>query len=575
MIFEDKKDSHSIKSKSYSWFKSGKPWIWIQASSISVSIILILGLFTLILYQGLIYFIPKNVASFEYENSCISGSPSIKRIYAVETRSEDRASNIMRETGYIIDPSIDTITMNFYHFGAREIFSSEFGWICESGIQNLNYPDNIFTVEQFEGGILYATIEQLYIKDKAPLPYSEDNVSQIENELRHALSQVDEVRSRIDSLLINDIGSLNYQIEQLRLDRRRLELDGMIQELDSMDYNAKIAEFNSKYDELNKINQELKAQIEGIGYIDLRLSDETVTRVLLSNVNRIYSPNSLGFFSRVTLFMDKVWEFLSEPPRESNTAGGIFPALFGTVLMVFIMTIMVTPLGVITAIYIHEYSKSNIITRIIRIAINNLAGIPSVVYGIFSLGFFIYYFGSRIDEIFYKEYLPTPVFGTPGLLWASLTLALLTIPVVVVATEEGLARIPRSLKEASLALGANKAETLFKIILPMATPSIMTGIILAIARAAGEVAPLMLVGVVKLAPNLPIDGIPPFIHLDQKIMHLGFYIHDVALQSPNIEASRPLIYAASLLLLLIIMILNFTAVKVRNHLREKYKSLEA
>jgi len=170
--------------------------------------------------------------------------------------------------------------------------------------------------------------------------------------------------------------------------------------------------------------------------------------------------------------------------------------------------------------------------------------------------------------------LPSPTFGTPGLMWASLTLALLTLPVVIVATEEGLARIPSSVREGSLALGATKAETLWRTVLPMSTPAMMTGLILAVARAAGEVAPLMLVGVVKLAPALPLDGNSPFLHLDRKFMHLGFHIYDVGFQSPNVEAARPLVYATALLLVVIIVALNLTAIAIRNRLRERYRELE-
>jgi len=238
------------------------------------------------------------------------------------------------------------------------------------------------------------------------------------------------------------------------------------------------------------------------------------------------------------------------------------------------MAIIVTPFGVIAAVYLREYAKQGVLTRIIRIAVNNLAGVPSIVYGVFGLGFFVYVLGGSLDRIFYPEAAPAPVFGTPGLMWASLTLAILTLPVVIVATEEGLARIPRILREGSLALGATKSETLWKVVLPMASPAMMTGLILAVARAAGEVAPLMLVGVVKLAPSLPLNGNYPYLHLDQKIMHLGFHIFDVGFQSPNVEAARPLVYATALLLVIVIATLNLSAVVIRNHLREKYKALD-
>ncbi|MGJ8669408.1 MAG: phosphate ABC transporter permease PstA, partial [Oceanococcus sp.] len=273
-------------------------------------------------------------------------------------------------------------------------------------------------------------------------------------------------------------------------------------------------------------------------------------------------------------YVAKLWEFVSEDPREANTEGGIFPAIFGTVMMVMLMAVFVTPFGVVAALYLREYAKQGLTTRIIRIAVNNLAGVPSIVYGVFGLGFFVYFLGGSIDALFFPEALPSPTYGTGGILWASLTLAILTLPVVIVATEEGLARIPLNLREASLALGATKAETLWKIVLPMASPAMMTGLILAVARAAGEVAPLMLVGVVKLAPSLPLDGNMPFFHLDRKFMHLGFHIYDVGFQSPNVEAARPLVYATALLLVLVIIALNLFAVRVRNQLREKYRALE-
>ena len=278
--------------------------------------------------------------------------------------------------------------------------------------------------------------------------------------------------------------------------------------------------------------------------------------------------DKLGFY------FDKVAEFILDDPREANTEGGVFPAIFGTVMMVILMSIMVTPFGVVAAVYLREYASQGWLTRAIRVAVNNLAGVPSIVYGVFGLGFFIYFTGAQIDQLFFPEALPSPTFGTPGLLWASITLALLTLPVVIVATEEGLSRIPRSVREGSLALGATKAETLWRVVLPMASPAMMTGLILAVARAAGEVAPLMLVGVVKLAPSLPLDGNSPYLHLDQKFMHLGFHIFDVGFQSPNVEAARPLVYATALLLVVVIAVLNLSAVAIRNHLREKYKSLE-
>jgi phosphate transport system permease protein len=294
----------------------------------------------------------------------------------------------------------------------------------------------------------------------------------------------------------------------------------------------------------------------------------------LRNVLDAYRPNAMSLGGKLAHYFRKAWSFLVDEPREANTEGGIFPAIYGTVLMVLLMSLFVTPFGVVAAVYLKEYARQGLMTRAIRVAVNNLAGVPSIVYGVFGLGFFIYTIGSNIDEIFFREALPSPTFGTGGLFWASLTLALMTLPVVIVSTEEGLARIPRAIREGSLALGATQWETLWRTVLPMASPAIMTGMILAVARAAGEVAPLMLVGVVKLAPSLPLDLNYPFLHPERKFMHLGFHIYDVGFQSPNVEAARPLVYATALLLVVVTILLNIVAIRVRNRLREKYRGME-
>jgi phosphate transport system permease protein len=298
--------------------------------------------------------------------------------------------------------------------------------------------------------------------------------------------------------------------------------------------------------------------------------DEVV--IPMAKIVDVVKPNDMNRFEKLQHYFHEVWKFISGEPREANTEGGIFPAIFGTVMMVLIMSVIVTPFGVIAAIYLKEYAKQGVITRTIRIAVNNLAGVPSIVYGVFGLGFFVYFLGGNIDEIFFQAKLPSPTFGQPGLMWASLTLAILTVPVVIVATEEGLSRIPRAMREGSLALGATKAETLWRTVIPMAAPAMMTGLILAVARAAGEVAPLMMVGVVKLAPALAVDSVAPYLHLDRQFMHLGFHIYDVGFQSPNVEAARPLVYATAFLLLLIIVVLNLTAISIRNRLRENFKA---
>lgn len=284
----------------------------------------------------------------------------------------------------------------------------------------------------------------------------------------------------------------------------------------------------------------------------------------------VYTPNTTGFFGRLGEALRRAWHFLKEDPREANTEGGVFPAIFGTVVMTLVMSFFVTPFGVIAAIYLREYAKQGLMVRIVRICVNNLAGVPSIVFGVFGLAFFVYFVGAGIDQTFYSEKLPTPTFGTPGILWASLTLALLTLPVVIVATEEALSAVPRGVREAALACGASKWQTIQRIVLPASLPGILTGVILAMARGAGEVAPLMLVGVVKLAPTLPIDGIAPFIHAERKFMHLGFHIYDLGFQSPDAEAAKPFVYATALLLIIVVVTLNLTAIIIRNRLKKRF-----
>jgi phosphate transport system permease protein len=337
------------------------------------------------------------------------------------------------------------------------------------------------------------------------------------------------------------------------------------------DLAAQRQALEAEYEDLRAERNDLQARNER-DVLHARTADGQEVAVPLEQIVVASKNNALGLGGKLAFYGHRITDFVTGYPREANTEGGIFPAIFGTVTMVLIMSVLVTPFGVLAAIYLREYASQGPILRVIRVSVYNLAGVPSIVFGVFGLGFFVYLLGGSIDELFFPERLPAPTFGTPGLFWASLTLALLTLPVVIVSTEEGLARIPRSVREGSLALGATKWETLWKVVVPLSAPAMMTGLILAVARAAGEVAPLMLVGVVKLAPSLPVDGEFPYVHLERKIMHLGFHIYDVGFQSPNVEAARPLVYATALTLVVLILVLNLTAIAIRNRLREKYRS---
>jgi len=309
----------------------------------------------------------------------------------------------------------------------------------------------------------------------------------------------------------------------------------------------------------------------GISGLRLRLSTGRAITIPVVEVLAVSAPNAMSFVGKVSFFSSQIATFLREAPRRGNVQGGVFPAILGTVTLVLLMTVIVSPLGVLAAVYLQEYAQRGPVTQLVRIAVNNLAGVPSIVYGVFGLGFFVYTVGGSLDSLLFAERLPAPTLGAPGLLWAALTMALLTLPVVVVTTEEGLARVPAALREGSYALGSTRAETLWRVVLPAASPAVLTGLILAVARATGEVAPLLLVGVAKYSPGLPIDGEFPYLHLDRQFMHLGFYIYDLGFQSPELVTAEGLVFATALLLVLIVFLLNFVAVILRGRLREAFR----
>jgi phosphate transport system permease protein len=386
--------------------------------------------------------------------------------------------------------------------------------------------------------------------------------------LQARLPEVARIYQEIRRVETKEIGAINYAQEQLRLQLRKLEVQGGRTGPTVQQLQRELEGLQTQYVELANSLTKLRAELTAS--VVLTAARDKGKEVPLAQIVQAYRPNLMGVPDKIGFYSTKLWEFIADDPRESNTEGGVFPAIFGTVMMVMIMSFAVTPLGVLAAFYLREYARQGPFVSAVRIAVNNLAGVPSIVFGVFGVGFFIYFVGSGIDRLFFPESLPTPTFGTGGILWASLTLALLTVPVVIVATEEGLAAIPGGMREASLALGATKFETTVRVVLPSVMPSVLTGLILAMARAAGEVAPLMITGVVKLAPALPIDTFWPFLHLERKFMHLGFHIYDVGFQSPNVDAARPMVFTTAMLLLLIVVVLNLTAITLRNRLRKKY-----
>jgi phosphate transport system permease protein len=547
------------------WFKSGDPWIWLIGGGLSVSVIMVAGLLLLITVRGLAHFWPAPLV--EIDVNPVDGEPTV--ILGAQVKSETLPADRISQEGARPPGESELITRYQFKVGNRDVTGRDFVWYPETVLGERRYPDEAMMVERREWGNFYGY----------PVRLLEDGELVAEGdglwpELQTRIERSNRLHEQIRELENVEIGHINRQLEELRLRERGLDYRGVTgseREAAMADIEASRRQLQEEYQGLRQQRDALQQRNDRDVLVARTASGRQVELpvsqiVMASQNNRLDLAGKLGFFGH------RIGEFLTGYPREANTEGGIFPAIFGTVTMVLIMSVLVTPFGVLAAIYLREYAHQGPILRMIRVSVYNLAGVPSIVFGVFGLGFFVYLLGGSIDQLFFPERLPAPTFGTPGLFWASLTLALLTLPVVIVSTEEGLARIPRAVREGSLALGATKWETLWKVVVPLSAPAMMTGLILAVARAAGEVAPLMLVGVVKLAPSLPIDGEFPYVHLERKIMHLGFHIYDVGFQSPNVEAARPLVYATALTLVVLILVLNLTAIAIRNRLREKYRS---
>jgi len=452
----------------------------------------------------------------------------------------------------------------------RDLFGADFVWVDERRVVTRSRPRDAVLLERQEWGNLHGTLEQLRRGEVA--------LARGPDEVRRALGPLLEHKRRqrvqVQRLAQREIGDVSARLERLRLARRALELEAPPEAeraRRARRIEAEAARLTTEYEALSRRLFAAREQLLAES-VSVAAADGRRVEVAVGEIVRLIYPNAIGRGERLALYLHRLWEFVSSDPRESNTEGGIFPAIFGTVMMVFVMSFVVAPFGVLAALYLREYAKQGPLVRLVRIAVNNLAGVPSIVFGVFGLGFFVYLVGGTIDRLFFPAALPAPTFGTGGILWASLTLALLTVPVVIVATEEGLAAVPRVVREGSLALGATRFETTWRVVVPAAAPGILTGLILAMARAAGEVAPLMIVGMVKLAPALPIGRDFPYLHLEGKFMHMGFHIYDVGFQSPNVEATKPLVFATALLLILVVTAMNLLAIALRNHLRARYPS---
>ncbi|HDZ9205881.1 TPA: phosphate ABC transporter permease PstA [Vibrio cholerae] len=542
------------------WFKSGAPWSWLTGGAVSVSLIAVLGLLLVIGWRGLTYFWPAPLLQWQTPD----GKTVVGQLYARESVPVSHLKEMNLPLPEKVEAAGLATRLNI-KVANRDLYGSDFIALLEFETEFKGAPQGWAVIERSRGGQLLGK----------PLRFDSmtgELEPPLERHLRQALLEAEAIRDQVDRMVEQQVRVISSQLEKLRLEKRRKQLNNQLSDEFLQHYVLSKSRLEKELAQVQTELDALRAPLEKQFLYLVDMQGETVS-VPLSEILDFWYPNDMNFAQKLAEWGKQAWRFLSESPRESNSEGGVFPAIFGTVFLVIIMSIIVMPLGVIAAIYLHEYAQEGAFTRMIRVAVINLAGVPSIVYGVFGLGFFVYTIGASVDNLFYAERLPTPTFGTPGLLWSALTLAVLTLPVVIVATEEGLSRIPISVRHGSLALGATQFETIWRIVLPMASPAMITGLILAIARAAGEVAPLMLVGAVKLASSLPVDGEFPFIHLERKFMHLGFHIYDIGFQTNNIEAARPLVYATSFLLVTVIVALNLTAISIRNNLREKYRTL--
>ena len=528
----------------------GEPWVWFSSLGLIVGLVMVLGLLGLVLMNGLSVFWAPPVPVVRLDD----GTSLIGQLAQRRIRPGSPASAPRYERQYQV--------------GLRELNGHSYVWVDESRVRAEEFPADVLGLERMENGPAFVRPMRLTRADGRVVEVADPAFAEA---LAAEVAAGAGVRERLTEINRGRIGEVNAAMEQTRVDLRRAE----DQTTPTEAIRRAMTALEVRYATLESEANQIKATGETAKLLAREAGGREVV-VPMAQVVREWFPNRLGFADRLGLFFRRLGEFIFGEPREANTEGGLMPAIFGTLVMTVFMSLLVTPFGVIAAIYLREYAQQGSLLRIVRISVNNLAGVPSIVFGVFGLGFFVYVLGGSIDQLFFSDQLKynnnTPVFGTGGLLWCSLTLALMTLPVVIVATEEALAAVPRGMREASLATGASKWQTIREILLPASAPGILTGVILAMARGAGEVAPLMLVGVVKLAPTLPLDGTAPFLHLDRKFMHLGFHVYDLGFQSPDSDAARPMVFATTLLLIVLVVCLNLGAITIRNRLRARYKT---
>jgi len=530
---------------------SGEALVWLTSMGLAVGLSMVFFLLWTIVSNGASVFWPKRVQAWTVE---------------VDSKREV----VWGELAKVQDKKVGTGSEMQVFTANRDALGSSFRWIDQKDIRATELPTGVIELERMEYGAAIGMPVKLTLSDGGSLEASDPA---FRDRLSTLVADVSDRRAQLSLIEKGEIGRNSRDIlrQEIIVKRSARTKDTAGQAA----AEAEITRLKSDYATLSASATALREQ-QGGNRLVIRLANGKERKINVGQIVAFHFPNEMGLFERIGKTGANVWKFLSENPREANTEGGIFPAIVGTFVMTMLMSVVVTPFGVLAAIYLREYARQGPFVRAVRIAVNNLAGVPSIVFGVFGLGFFVYGVGGSIDHMLFEDRLPTPTYGTGGIIWAAATLALMTVPVVIVATEESVAAVPRGAREGSLALGASKWQTIQRIVLPAAVPGILTGLILAMARGAGEVAPLMLVGVVKLAPGLPIDGtwndtdLLPFLHLDQKFMHLGFHIYDLGFQSPDSDAAKPMVFATTFFLICLVLVLNLTAILMRERLRKKF-----
>ncbi len=554
----------------------GEPLVWLTGSGLVAASLMIAGLLALVVVQGARTFWPRPLVEVVLrDGSRILGEVTRRERYRppageIASLPGEVASRIRAAGGWS--------SRRLLRVGNYDLHGEDFLWVEDHKVVEESRPRDAWLIERREWGPAIGSARAI-LRDGATIA---SDTGRIAEELPDLLRGAQADVKRIRRLERRDIGAINHDMEAARLSIRSAAIrhgEGSAEHRRAAEESARQeADLTRRY---LAIQQEVSATradsarlrlvVEAPGGVIVpERPSEPDSPLQLAQIVRAYPANALSAAGRLGIYLDRWREFLTSEPREANTEGGVLPAIFGTFAMTVLMSLAVAPFGVIAALYLREYARQGALVSAVRIAVNNLAGVPSIVFGVFGLGYFCYLVGGSIDQLFFPERLPSPTFGTGGILWASLTLALLTVPVVIVATEEALAAVPRSLREGSFACGASKWQTIHRVVLPRATPGIMTGLILAMARGAGEVAPLMITGVVKLAPDLPVDGRFPYIHLERSFMHLGFHIYDVGFQSRNSEAGKPMVFTTTLLLIALIAALNMAAIALRARLRRRF-----